>query len=109
MLFSGAWGKRINEKNLKQKSRGTVTLKIALILPTIYSVYYREFGLFRLNRLRKMGNYLKEKTQQKNEFTSLKKLGRKLARAIDLKIALLSLTIYSLCFQEFRLFWMKRL
>jgi hypothetical protein len=51
----------INEKNLKQKSRGTVILKIALILPTIYSVYFREFGLFRLNRLRKMAKLFKRK------------------------------------------------
>ncbi len=27
MLFSGAWGKMIHEKNLKQKSRDTVPLR----------------------------------------------------------------------------------
>jgi hypothetical protein len=27
MLFSGAWGKMIHEKNLKQKSRATIPLR----------------------------------------------------------------------------------
>jgi hypothetical protein len=41
------------KKNLKHKSRDIVTLNIALILPTIYSGYFRELGLFWMKRLRK--------------------------------------------------------
>ncbi len=41
MLFSGAWGKMIHEKNLKQKSRDTVTLNKTFKYD-LETVHYRD-------------------------------------------------------------------